>query len=228
MRSKILCVEDDLTIQALIEQSLKNFNLVTVSNLKDAEREISQNIFDAILLDIELPDGDGLKFYTRLTHDQNFRKTPTLFLSGHGDISNKLLAFSVGADDFITKPFDPLELNARISSKIKKKQGEIDEKKTHRIGDLEIDFDRQRVFQIINGKEKDLILTSIEIKILTLLSRRTEQVFSREQILNSVWGDTIITDRTVDSHIAHLRTKISPSSVVIDTVKNFGYRLILK
>ncbi len=228
MRAKILSIEDDLTIQMLIEQSLSEFTVVTVANLKNAEVELSKNVFDAILLDIELPDGDGLKFFSKLSHDQKHKKIPTLILSGHGDISNKLMAFSVGADDFITKPFDPLELNARLTSKIRKMQIQIEEKKTKKIGDLEIDFDRQRVFQIIKGKEKDLALTSIEIKILTLLSKRTEQVFSREQILSSVWGETAITDRTVDSHIAHLRTKISESSIVIDTVKNFGYRLILK
>lgn len=228
MRAKVLSIEDDLTIQALIEQSLKDFSVTTVASLRSAEVELAKNLFDAILLDIELPDGDGLKFFTKLTHDQTHKKIPTLILSGHGDISNKLMAFSVGADDFITKPFDPLELNARLTSKIKKMQSDIEEKKTRKIGDLEIDFDRQRVFQIINGKEKDLSLTAIEIKILTMLSKRTEQVFSREQILNTVWGETVITDRTVDSHIAHLRTKILGSSVLIDTVKNFGYRLVLK
>jgi two-component system phosphate regulon response regulator PhoB len=228
MRSKILSIEDDLTTQVLIEQSLKDYTIVTASDLKTAELELSRNIFDAILLDIELPDGDGLKFFTKLSHEQKFKQIPTLILSGHGDISNKLLAFSVGADDFITKPFDPLELNARLSSKIKKMQVDIDAKRTCKIGDLEIDFDRQKVFQKFKGREKDLFLTAIEIKILTMLSKRTEQVFSREQILNNVWGETVITDRTVDSHVAHLRTKIADSKVVIDTVKNFGYRVILK
>lgn len=228
MKHRILCIEDDLTIQTLIEQSLKEFMVVTVVSLKAAEIELSKSVFDAILLDIELPDGDGLRFFTKLTHEQKFKKVPTLILSGHGEISNKLMAFSIGVDDFITKPFDPLELNARLSSKIKKEQLDVDAKKMRKVGDLEIDFDRQRVFQIVKGKEKDLSLTAIEIKILTMLSRRPEQVFSREQILNSVWGETAITDRTVDSHIAHLRVKISESSVMVDTVKNFGYRIVFK
>ncbi len=228
MKSKILSVEDDLTIQALIEQSLTDYNVVSAGSLKDADHELSKNIFDAILLDIELPDGDGLKYYTKISNDPKFKKIPTLFLSARNEISNKLMAFSLGADDFISKPFDPLELRARISSKIKKMHSDVEEKKTKKVGDLEIDFDRQKVFQIKNGKETDLSLTAIEIKILTMLSKRNEQVFSREQILSSVWGDTHITDRTVDSHIAHLRTKIADSTVIVDTVKNFGYRVILK
>ena len=228
MRSKVLCIEDDQTMQVLIEQTLVDFKVVTVASLKLAEYELSKNEFAAILLDIELPDGDGLKFFTRISQDSKYKKIPTLILTGHGDIANKLMAFSVGADDFITKPFDPLELNARLASKIKKMQVDIEDKKTQKIGDLEIDFDRQRVSHIVKGKERDLSLTAIELKILTMLSKRVEQVFSREQILTSVWGETNITDRTVDSHVAHLRTKISESTVVIDTVKNFGYRLLIK
>lgn len=228
MPFKILSIEDDLTIQALIEQSLKDCDIVTSANLHDAEKELSKTIFDAVLIDIELPDGDGLKFYTRMIHDKNLKEIPTLFISSHDDISNKLIAFSFGAEDFITKPFNPLELNARVSSKIKKKQNELDDKKIRKVGDLKIDFNRQNVFQNIKGKENSLDLTSIEFKILTLLTNRSEQIYSREQILDSVWGNTAITDRTVDSHIAHLRTKISNSSVIIETVKNFGYRFILR
>jgi DNA-binding response OmpR family regulator len=228
MRLKVLCVEDDFTIQVLIEESLPEFDVITAANLKMAEIELAKHVFDAILLDIELPDGDGLKFFTKLTHDHKHKKVPTLFLSSHSDITNKLMAFSIGADDFITKPFDPRELHARLISKVKKMQSEEEIKKIRRIGNLEIDFDRQKVFHLSKEKQKDLSLTAIEIKILTMLSKRLEQVYSREQILTSVWGETTITDRTVDSHIAHLRTKISDSNVVIDTVKNFGYRIVLR
>jgi DNA-binding response OmpR family regulator len=228
VRMKVLCIEDDPTIQTLVTQSLRDFNIIQALTLKNAEVLLERNSFDAILLDIELPDGDGLKYYTKLSQDLKYRKIPTLILTGHNDISNKLMAFSVGVDDFISKPFDPLELSARLSSKIKKAQSEIEEKKLRKIGDLEIDFDRQKVFHIKDGKEIDLQLTSIEIKILSLLTRRVEQVFSREQILNNVWGDTNITDRTVDSHIAHLRNKIVGSNVKIDTAKNFGYSLVIK
>ena len=228
MKSRILSIEDDVTIQVLIEQSLKEFLVVSVSTLKQAQDEILKSEFDALLIDIELPDGDGLRFYTKISQDQKYKKIPAIFLTGQIDVSTKLMAFSMGADDYVTKPFDPLELNARVTSKIKKNEKLIDEKKVRKIGDLEIDFDRQKCFQIKNGKEVDLSLTAIELKILTFVSKRLEQVYSREQILSEVWGDTNITDRTVDSHIAHLRAKTETSKVVIDTVKNFGYRVIVK
>ena len=228
MKTRILSIEDDLAIQALIEQSLKQFCVVPAENLKNAEDELSKSNFDAILFDIELPDGDGLRFFTELIQNEKYKKIPTLFITAHNDIATKLMAFSIGADDFLTKPFDPLELNARVTSKIKKSKQDIEDKRIQKVGDLEIDFDRQKVSHIKNGKQTDLSLTGIELKILTYLSKRIEQVYSREQILSEVWGLTHITDRTVDSHIAHLRTKIENTSVAIDTVKNFGYRVLLK
>lgn len=225
MREKILCIEDDPTTQTMIKSSLRNFNIVIANNLHEAELEIDKGVFVAALFDIQLPDGDGLRFYSKLKQNSKLKDTPVLFLSGQNDISNKLLAFSIGADDFITKPFDTLELNARVLSKINKSQNIIEEKNTRILGDVEIDFGRQKVSQIVNGKEIDLLLTAIEQKILILLSSRLEQVFSREQILNKVWFDAHITDRTVDSHIAHLRNKLKKTLILINTVKNFGYKL---
>lgn len=225
MREKILCIEDDPTTQIMIKTSLRNFNIVMTNNLHDAEVEINKNTFAAAIFDIKLPDGDGLRFYSRLKQNSKLKDTPVLFLSGQNDISNKLLAFSIGADDFITKPFDSLELNARVLSKINKSQSAIEEKNIRTLGDVEIDLDRQKVSQIDNGKEIDLSLTAIEQKILLLLSSRIEQVFSREQILNNVWANAHITDRTVDSHIAHLRNKLRKTLILINTVKNFGYKL---
>lgn len=227
MREKILCIEDDPTTQTLIKYSLKEFNVVMTNNLQDAEKEIKNNTFAAAIFDIQLPDGDGLRFYSKLKSNSQLNNTPVFFLSNLNDISSKLLAFTIGADDFITKPFDPLELNARVLSKIKKSLKINEEKNTRILGDVEIDLDRQKVSQLKNGNEIDLSLTAIEQKILILLSGRIEQVFSREQILNSVWENAHITDRTVDSHIAHLRNKLRDTSILLNTVKNFGYKLII-
>ena len=228
MRSKILCLEDDATIQALVKESLREFHVVCVSRVQDAEVEIAKTEFEALLLDIELPDGDGLKFYSRISQDQKLSRIPAVFITGNSEIANKIMAFSVGAEDYITKPFDPRELSARLNSKIRKNRADQTSKQLRHVGDLEIDFDRQRVVHLRDGGEKVLELTGIEMRILALFSKRLEQVFSREQILNSVWGETHITDRTVDSHIAHLRTKIAGSLVSIETVKNLGYRAIVR
>lgn len=228
MRLKILSLEDEPTIQEVIRQSLRDYDVTVVSTVKQAELAIEKQKFDAILVDIELPDGDGLHFYTRAVQDPNFKDIPCLFITGKTEISLKLMAFTVGADDFLTKPFDPSELNARVTSKIRKHQLNQIQKNSKRVADVEIDLDRQKAIQIQETQERDLGLTAHEFKILSLLSRGLERVYSREQILSEVWGNTSITDRTVDSHIAHLRQKISTTAISIETVKGLGYRLIKK
>lgn len=228
MNFKILCIEDDLTTQTLLVASLKEYDVVCVSTIKQAEEALVKCNFHALLLDIQLPDGDGLRFLTQLKHNEKYIKIPIMILSGHAEISNKVMAFTFGAEDFITKPFDPVELNARVSAKIRRRQLEIDKAKIRKIENLMIDFDRQKVFYINNSTEQDLGLTSIEIKIISFLTKRLEQVYSREQIMDNVWGETFITDRTIDSHVAHLRQKIEKTQVQIDTVKNFGYRAVIK
>lgn len=228
MKHKILCIEDELTTQALLVATFKEYDVVCVSSIKEAEKHLLKQSFSALLIDIQLPDGDGLRFLTQLVQDEKYFKIPIMILSSHTEISNKVMAFTFGAEDFITKPFDPVELNARVSAKIRRRQLELDLAKTRKIENVLIDFDRQKVFFINNATEKDLGLTSIEIKILTLLTKRLEQVYSREQIMDNVWGETFITDRTVDSHVAHLRQKIEKTQLQIETVKNFGYRAVIK
>jgi two-component system phosphate regulon response regulator PhoB len=228
MKEKILCIEDDLTTQTTIKFSLDNYSVIIANNLHDAECAITKGGFIAAIFDVQLPDGNSLNFFSQSKKNTNLKNIPIIFISESDDISQKLLAFSIGADDFITKPFNPLELNARITSKIIKFTKSTTERNTRLLGDIEIDLDRQKISQIINGDETDLLLTAIEQKILIFLSSRIEQVFSRDQILNNVWSNAHITDRTVDSHIAHLRNKIKSSLVMINTVKNFGYKITIK
>lgn len=227
MKKRVLCIEDDPTMQTLVEVALPDFDVLAADTLKAAREALSRGDFCALVVDIQLPDGDGLRFLTELNQNEKWRKVPVLVLSDHSDISKKVMAFSFGAEDFIGKPFDPVELNARLSAKVRKFQQDKEDSSSRKVGDLLIDFDRQKVFRIQQGQEKDVGLTGIELKILSLLTKRLEQVYSREQIMNQVWGETFITDRTVDSHVAHLRQKIADSKVAVDTVKNFGYRAIL-
>lgn len=229
MKKKILCIEDDLTIQTLVEASLRDYEVISVNTLMEADVLLkSRNDFSALLIDIQLPDGDGLRFLTQITNNDKYKNVPTMILSHHADISNKVMAFSFGADDFIGKPFDPIELHARVSAKVRKRDNETENVQTKKIGDLLIDFNRQKAFHFHKGKETDLNLTSIELKILSLLTKRLEHVYSRDQIMDQVWGQTNISDRTVDSHVAHLRQKIEVTTASIETSKNFGYRAVLK
>lgn len=228
MKNKILCIEDDVTIQTLVEASLNAFEVICVQTLKEAEETLRATEYSAILIDIQLPDGDGLRFLAKLSHDQKFNRIPMLIFSDHSDISNKVMAFTFGADDFIAKPFDPIELNARISAKIKKQILDTENSRNRKLGNVLIDFDRQKAFLVDRAKESDLGLTGIELKILSLLTKRPEQVYSREQIMDQVWGQTFITERTVDSHVAHLRQKIENTKLQIETAKSLGYRAVLR
>lgn len=228
MKPKVLCVEDDPTMQTLIAGSLRDYSVVMSTNLTDARQKLESENFDALILDILLPDGDGLQFWSRLAIEPNFKDLPVLFLTGKNETSSKVQAFSAGAEDFITKPFDPLELQARLGRRLKAKASSKEGETLRHVGNLEIDLTRQTASLMVNGKPRDLALTAIELKILVLFSKSMDHVYSRAEMLEQVWGTAHVSDRTVDSHIAHLRAKIADSSVEIQTVKNLGYRLSKK
>lgn len=220
-------MDDDLTVQTLVQESLPDFRVVSARSLAEAEKFLAEGNFVAVLLDIQLPDGDGLRFAARLAQQNKLNDIPLLILSNYADTTNKVMAFELGAEDFIGKPFDPLELHARLKAKLRRLTKLSEEKNLREVGDLLLDFDRHKAFWLGKGSELDLQLTGIELKILSLVTRRLEQVYSRDQIIDQVWGQTHISDRTVDSHVAHLRQKISPTSLQIETVKSLGYRAVL-
>lgn len=225
MRSIVLCVEDDPFFQTLIEESLsrgRNFQLEFASNLATAREKIKNQKYDAILLDLSLPDGDGLRFLTEL--QGNGTLPPILVLTGQTEVPSRVAAFQLGADDFLVKPFEPLELEARLLARIKKSQAQKDHADHITLGDIEIDHARVRVSRVSRGENHDLGFTAIEFKILVSLTQRLETVLSREQLLEKVWPGTYINERTVDSHIAHVREKLSDSKLKVETVKGLGYR----
>ena len=234
---RVLILEDDLASQALIKESLRGYEFFLATDITSAKKilEHNQGLVDALLIDIHLPDGDGLRFLDEVMRSESFRHIPCLILSADEDISGKVMAFSSGAEDFINKPFDPIELKARVGARIHRFRRQRQEESIHLFGNLKIDFQQQKVFLVTEGEggasglmPRNLDLTVKELQLLSLLVHRPETVFSREQILNSVWKGIAITDRTIDSHIARLRKKISASKVEIETLKGIGYLARLK
>lgn len=226
---KLLLVEDNEVMRVLASNILKEFALSMASNLKEAQVLMTTNTFDLILLDIGLPDGDGLTFLNQLSNASGVQ-TPVIIISGKTDIASKVTAFSFGAEDFISKPFDPIELKARVSAKLKK----IEQAKTNsdqmKIGDLIITVSKQKVVIQTNGSNEQVPvdLTTLEFKLLLSLAKHPERVYTREYLLSEVWGnDLSVTLRSVDTHVAHLRKKIHKSKVKIDTVIRSGYRLLV-
>jgi len=226
MTLKVAVVDDDSVSREIIESSLKGHDVVFANDLKGARSILRQPGWDIIVLDIMLPDGDGLALYAELAHQPDYQEIPFLFLTGKSETSAKLLAFSLGAEDFLVKPVDPLELRARVEARCRKKARSKEESRQLRLGNLLIDLDRQAAFRVAGVTEKSLDLTALEFKIFVLLTKRLEQVYSRTQMIDRVWGDVHITDRTVDSHVAHLRQKMKGLEVQIESVKGLGYRAV--
>lgn len=228
---KLLLVEDNEVIRVLAANTLKEFSLSMASTLKEAQSLMQNNNFDLILLDIGLPDGDGLAFLSQLSSASEIQ-TPVIILSAQADITNKVTAFSFGAEDFIAKPFDPIELKARVAAKLKKLGQAKANAGVITIGDLLITVSKQKV--VVQGSGSDGVeqipvdLTALEFKLLLALAKNPESICSREHLLLEVWGnDLSVTLRSVDTHVAHLRKKIHKSKVKIDTVIRSGYRLLI-
>ncbi len=223
----LLVIEDSSEVRVLLEFALEEMAVTYCSHLKDATEKLSRNKYDLILLDLGLPDGDGLQFLTHLSAQQETKEIPVIILSGKSEISNKVLAFSVGAEDFISKPFDPLELRARVSAKLKKSERLLAKSELFRVGDLAFQVPKQKVSVLTEGKEEFIDLTSLEFRLLLTLAKAPERIFTRDFLLSEVWGsDVSVTDRTVDTHIGHLRKKIAKSQCKIDTVIGSGYRFL--
>jgi DNA-binding response OmpR family regulator len=226
MRS-VLVVEDNAEMRILVEAALDEYQLVFSSSLKEAKDHLRGERFDLILLDLGLPDGDGLKFLAELSTETPHKHTPVIILSGKSETVNKVMAFSIGAEDFIGKPFDPLELKARVGAKLRKFEKQQQLSEVLKAGDLKIDVLKQKVW-ILNGAESEAVdLTTLEFKLLLHFVRAPERVFTREFLLNEVWGMNVsVTDRTVDTHVGHLRKKLAHSRSKIETVIGSGYRFL--
>lgn len=225
----ILCIEDNPEIRILVEAALDSYQVVHAATLAEAEKQMRRGRFSLLILDLELPDGDGMKFLTSLSQSPRWKDIPVFILTARTEITNKIMAFSIGADDFISKPFDPLELRARVNAKIRKAETHPENADIVKIGNLTISVPKQKVMIAMDKGQESIDLTSLEFRLLLTFARAPENVFSRERLLDEVWGhDTHITDRTVDTHVAHLRKKISHSNVKINTVIGEGYRLVIQ
>ena len=227
---KLLLVEDSIEIQTLVKKALALPDLVVMiaSTISQATDLLAENGFQLILLDIQLPDGDGLEFCSRLQGQNQTREIPVIFLTGREEISTKLAAFSLGAEDYIVKPFNPLEFRARIQAKLKKIQDKKSTDNTLTHGPLTLNLPVMKAYVIEAAQSRDLELTPLEFKLLFHLASSLDQVYSREQILSTVWGQGVhVFDRTVDTHIAGLRKKMGAHAPHVEAVPGIGYRFTL-
>lgn len=220
--ARILAVEDEPSIAIALKADLEleGYEVEVVANGETALERGRQDRFDLIILDVMLPGKDGFEVCRGLR--RSGVRTPILMLTARGQDVDKALGLDLGADDYVTKPFSPLELRARIKALLRRAEGErVD---AYRFGDCEVDFIR---FELRRGGAV-VALTPIEFKLLAAFVQHRGRVLTRDQILDLVWGTgTAITDRVVDTHIANLRKKIEADSSeprYVVGVRGTGYR----
>lgn len=219
----LLVIDDDPTVEIVLSQAIKDFKLIPAYTLADASEKLEQYTFSAIFFDIELPDGDGLNLLSEVSQKKFFNNIPIFVLSSHFEMPNKIKAFSLGVDDFISKPFSPIEVQARLQSKMLKLQAMNQNQMQIKQGNVLLDLDRRAVYFLSSGNEINLNFTHYEFMIFSLLFKNIGKIFSREDVLNEVWGATTVSSRGVDSHIARVRSKLAETNVKINTTKGSGY-----
>lgn len=222
--NRILLVEDSKEIYQMVVQSTAQIaELHWAKSVHEAKLEIEKNQFDVILLDIELPDGNGIEFCSSIqtTHSH----VSIFFLTGNTNLSEKVMGFSAGAEDYITKPFSPLELKARLEARLRKNKQKTLQSDNLTWKELKIIKSRQEVSVLDNEIFQKIELTALEFKILMYFASRPGEVIIRDQILNDIWGEDIhVYARSVDTHVSKLRKKLGAVSRIVESIHGTGYK----
>jgi two-component system phosphate regulon response regulator PhoB len=224
MSTTVLVVEDEAPIQELICVNLEfaGYRALRASDAEQAKTMIRAELPDIILLDWMLPGASGVSLARSLRQDARTRHTPIIMLTAKGTEHDKVEGLESGADDYVTKPFSPKELLARIKAVLRRRSPQLTDDVVE-IANLRLDPSTHRV----SGGELSLTLGPTEFRLLHFFMTHTERVFSRAQLLDRVWGDHVfVEERTVDVHIRRLRKALEPSNHHhhIETVRGAGYR----
>ena len=224
MPATILVVEDEPSIQSLLEVNLRRagHQVMTKADAESALQQIQETLPDLVLLDWMLPGMSGIDFARRLRSDARTRMLPIIMLTARAEEHDKIEGLDVGADDYITKPFSPRELLARIKAVLRRHAPHATEDVVE-LGGLRLDPGSHRV----SADEQDIALGPTEFRLLHFLMTHAERVHSRAQLLDHVWGDHVfVEDRTVDVHIRRLRLALEARGRdhLIQTVRGSGYR----
>jgi phosphate regulon transcriptional regulator PhoB len=222
---KILVVDDEPDLVELVSYNLKKegFKVFTAPDGEDALEKVRKGPFDLIILDLMLPGIQGVELCRMLRGNPKTEAIPIIMLTAKGEVSDKIRGLETGADDYMTKPFSPKELVARVQAILRRTGKGATKDKVISIGDLRINAE---TYTVTKG-DAPLHLSATEFKLLLFLAERKGRVFSREQLLDAVWKDeSFVEPRTVDVHIRRLRTQIEddPSDpVYIKTRRGVGY-----
>lgn len=227
-KNLILAVDDEPDILNLLKFNLKkaNYTVITATDGEEALLLAAQKTPDLILLDVMLPNMDGMGVLKALKKDSSTENIPVIMLTAKGEELDRVLGFELGADDYITKPFSPREMLLRVKAILKRVNPQEDSKKDSGseivYKDLRLDLLKHKTYL----KKKEIELTSTEFKMLKFILKSKGNVLSRDTILDKAWDDdSNVTPRTVDTHMRRLREKLKNAGNYIETVRGAGYRL---
>lgn len=222
MASRILVVEDEIAIRDMLCFVLEQhgYQPVEADSYQTALKQLTEPYPDLILLDWMFPGGSGIKLLKHLKQDEILRQIPVVMLTARGEEEDKVRGLENGADDYVTKPFSPKELMARLKSVLRRvNPTSLDD--TLEVGKLKLDPISHRA----SLNEQPLEMGPTEFKLLHFFMTHPERVYSREQLLNNVWGTNVyVEDRTVDVHIRRLRKALKDHDFLVQTVRGAGYR----
>lgn len=222
MSSRIAVVDDEPDIIHLVSIHLRKAGYSVDSFLNGASllKYLASATPDLVILDLMLPDLDGFDVCKMMKNDERHSAIPVIMLTARGQESDKVAGLELGADDYLTKPFSPRELVARVKAVLRRsapsKQAIL------AIGGIIIDTER---FEVL-VENRPVVLTPVEFKILSLLAQNEGKVFSRERILDHLWGnEKAVIDRTVDVHIKNLRDKLGAAGDMVKNIRGVGYKI---
>ena len=217
--AKILIVEDDASVREPLTAFLKaqGFDVTAVKSLEPAREILKSGGVDLLILDWNLPDGDGPDLAKEISGGKN--QLPIIMLTARNEVIDRVLALELGAQDYMSKPFDQRELLARIRVQLRKKSQSGPQSDVLRVGSVELDMTQWKA----SYQGKKIELTRKEFDLLKMLVENPNRVFTRDELLTQVWGmEDYMSTRTVDTHILNLRNKLSQD--LFETVRGVGYR----
>ena len=227
--NSVLIVEDEVELASLLEDNLNRQGLLTrvISGSKGAVEQMESWKPDLIILDVMLPDGDGFDLCRRLRKTASLSRIPVLFLTARSDEVDRVLGLEIGGDDYVTKPFSPRELMARVKAHLRRgdqEDGTETGASLLRLGPFTLD----RAAHRLSLRDEELALTSTEFRLLEFFLMHPGRAYNREQLLEEVWGQQhYVSPRTVDVHVRRLRERIEEQPDdprFLTTVRGFGYR----
>jgi len=226
-KNSILVVEDEDAIRGMLTVVLEQagFETMAVASVADAQKTLEKSMVDLILLDWMLPGISGAEWARRLKKESLYRELPIILLTARGEEEDKVKGLEIGADDYITKPFSPKELVARIRA-VLRRSGKMQGLTQITLGDMMLDTEQHR----LAIGEKQLEVSPTEFRLMQFFMTHPDKVYSRTQLLDQVWGRSVyIEERTVDVHIRRLRKILAEygREDLVQTVRGFGYRFSL-